>query len=137
MHEHVYVLCVCIVNHGHGYWVAIQQLLWWFFGGGGFWITVFFHFVINSDLLFSCKHRFTLIASLSWVELNFFNQYQRMPSWPSVFHFGTSFIDALSESMHTFVLEPSSSPSNFFFHLVYSFGFSVMFSSFPYFAPKR
>ena len=25
LHEHVYVLCVCIVDHSHGYWVAIQH----------------------------------------------------------------------------------------------------------------
>ena len=24
--QHIYVLCVCIVNHGHGYWAAIQHL---------------------------------------------------------------------------------------------------------------
>ena len=50
-----------------------------------------------------------------------------MQSWPGVFSFDTILSVAQTEPMGTFATSPSSS-SKFFFHVAYSFGFSVTFS---------
>ena len=84
----------------------------------------------------SCKNLFTSIASLWWMKVNFLNQYPCI-SWPGIFKSCTFLCIALSESRCIFALRPSLSPCNFFFHVVYSFGFSVVISSFPYFVSKN
>ena len=74
----------------------------------------------------------------TWVEglVNMINQNPYMSWSPDIFNFGTFLSVALSESRFIFILGLSSSPSNSFPMLLSLFGFSVMFSSFPYFAPK-
>ena len=53
-----------------------------------FWIISSFLFVIHSGSFASSKHPFILIASLSWIEVNFWNQNPWMPSWLEVLQFG-------------------------------------------------
>ena len=65
-----------------------------------------------------CKRLFISIASLSRIEVNFWNQYSCMPSRPGVLVFLRV---ALSESRCIFAFAPSSSSSNFF--VAYPFGF--------------
>ena len=59
-----------------------------------------------------------------------------MPSWPGVFLFETFLRVVLRESRCISAFCACSSPSESFFRVADSFGFSVVFSSFPYFAQK-
>ena len=67
--------------------------------------------------------------------MNFLNHYPCLPSWPGVFLIVTFLSVALIESWYIFTFGPSSSPCNSF-PILLIHCFSVMFSSFPYFAPK-
>ncbi len=85
-----------------------------FLFGGSFWIRVIFSLVNHSGMSFAFKHLFISRANLSRTEVNFWNQYPCILSWPSVFSFGTFLSVALSELRCIFSFGSSSSPCNFF-----------------------
>ena len=65
-----------------------------------------FPLVIHSDMYVTFKHLFISIACLSWMKVNFLNQF----SWPGVFLFCTFLSVALSESRCILASGPSTSP---------------------------
>ena len=106
---------------------------------GSFWIRVgFFFLVIHSGMSVSWKHPFILIASLSWMEVNFLNQNPCMPSRPGVFWFGIFFFfECCSKWINVYIrLRTFFNSLQLFFHFAYPFCFFVMILPFPYFTPK-
>ena len=86
-----------------------------------------FPLVIHSGASVSCNHLFISIASLSWMELNFLNQYPCMLSWFGVFQFGI--FECCSELIEVyFLLRTFFESLKLFFCVGYLFSFSVMFS---------
>ena len=73
--------------------------------------------------LFPIAILFISIANLSYMEVNFLNQYRCMPSRPGVFELGNFLHVALSESRCIFAFGSSSSPS-------YSFPILIIHSAF-------
>ena len=80
-----------------------------------------FRLVIHLRMSFSSKHLFILIASLSWMEVNFLNQNSCMLWRPGVFQFGNFLGVTLIASMWIFTFRLSSSFCNsFFISFIYS-----------------
>ena len=75
-----------------------------------FWIRVVFSYVIHSSMFASCWHLLRCWASLSWMDVNFYNLDPCKLSWSGVFQLDIF----LSVTRHKFASEPSLSSSNSF-----------------------
>ena len=78
-----HILCLFVVNLFHSYIFSSC------FG---------LSFVIHSSMSVSSKHLFIPKATLSWMEVNFLNQYPCTPLWSGDLQFGTFLRVALVES---------------------------------------
>ena len=90
----------------------------------------FIHPFIHSGASVSWRHLLILITSQLWMEVNFYKPVSIYVIMSQCFPIWYCF-ECFSEWVDVYFRLRS-----FFFHVAYPFGFSVILSSFPYFAPN-